>query len=146
MTDTWKNGNGWFTPTEGATEYGVKMTQAYVTALIDLGVDVGNDGELFELAERFDLSDVATETWARCERDVRDFLADNGDTLEATDYWGGWDGAVSAGYDFALTRNGHGVGFWDRGEGDIGEALTKSAKAYGEVDMYVGDDGKLYVL
>lgn len=29
-----------------------------------------------------------------------------------------------AGSDFWLTRNGHGTGFWDRGLGTVGEALT----------------------
>lgn len=40
------------------------------------------------------------------------------------------------GHDFWLTRQGHGVGFWDReGEGlpsELGDALTEQAKAFGE--------------
>lgn len=40
----------------------------------------------------------------------------------------------SAGCDFYLTRNGHGAGFWDRGMGKIGEALTAAAKVYGSTD------------
>ena len=54
-----------------------------------------------------------------------------------------------AGHDFWLTRNGHGAGFWDRGElyGDNGEGdtLTKLAKACGTSDAYVGDDEMVYV-
>lgn len=34
------------------------------------------------------------------------------------------------GHDFWLTRNGSGVGFWDRGLGDIGDRLTDIAKAF----------------
>jgi hypothetical protein len=49
------------------------------------------------------------------------------------------------GHDFWLTRNHHGVGFWDRGLGDIGKELTIAAQACGSVDLYVGDDGKIYV-
>jgi len=49
-------------------------------------------------------------------------------------------------HDFWLTRNGHGVGFWD---GDypayIGKALTDLAHSFGECDLYFGDDGKLYI-
>jgi hypothetical protein len=39
--------------------------------------------------------------------------------------------AACAGHDFALTRNGHGAGFWDRGLGELGDRLTKAAHAYG---------------
>ena len=49
------------------------------------------------------------------------------------------------GHDFWLTRNGHGAGFWDRGLGVIGDILTQKAHSFGEADLYVGDDGKLYI-
>lgn len=48
------------------------------------------------------------------------------------------------GHDFWLTRNGHGAGFWDRGH-DNGGVLTQWAKIYGSCDLYVGDDGSLWV-
>jgi hypothetical protein len=49
------------------------------------------------------------------------------------------------GHDFWLTRNGHGAGFWDRGyTKDVSETLTKASKEAGSVDLYEGDDGKLY--
>ncbi len=35
------------------------------------------------------------------------------------------------GHDFALTRNGHGTGFWDRGLGEAGAELTRAAHVYG---------------
>jgi hypothetical protein len=50
-----------------------------------------------------------------------------------------------AGHDFWLTRNGHGVGFWDRGLGAVGDALSKAAQAYGERNVYLGDDGAIYL-
>lgn len=49
-----------------------------------------------------------------------------------------------AGHDFWLTRNGHGAGFWDRGLQQAGDALTVAAKAYGNIDLYIGDDGMIY--
>ena len=49
-----------------------------------------------------------------------------------------------AGHDFWLTRNGHGAGFWDRGLGELGDKITDAAKVYGECDVMLGDDGKLY--
>ena len=54
-----------------------------------------------------------------------------------------------AGHDFWLTRNRHGAGFWDRPDQWGGtlraKALTDSAHAFGSSDLYVGDDGRLYV-
>ena len=44
------------------------------------------------------------------------------------EYWGR---AVLAGHDFALTRNDHGTGFWDRGLGAIGNMLSNECKPYG---------------
>jgi hypothetical protein len=49
------------------------------------------------------------------------------------------------GHNFWLTRNHHGAGFWDRGLGEIGKELTKSAHTFGESYVYEGDDGQLYV-
>jgi hypothetical protein len=54
-------------------------------------------------------------------------------------------------HDLWLTRNGHGAGFWDgdyrdRETGiDIGQKLTELAKTYSSVDVYVGDDGQIYL-
>lgn len=49
-------------------------------------------------------------------------------------------------HDFWLTRNHHGAGFWD---GDYPEPLatqlTDLAHAFGECDLYVGDDNKFHV-
>jgi hypothetical protein len=48
-------------------------------------------------------------------------------------------------HDFWLTRNRHGAGFWD---GDypepIATQLTDLAHSFGECDLYIGDDGKIY--
>ncbi len=46
-------------------------------------------------------------------------------------------------HDFWLTRNGHGAGFWD-GDYQNGERLTELSSEYGAVDLYVGDDKKIY--
>lgn len=51
-----------------------------------------------------------------------------------------------AGYDFWLTRNRHGAGFWDREElwGDLSKPLTKLSQAFNGSDFYVGDDLKIH--
>lgn len=59
---------------------------------------------------------------------------------------GSTDIETEAGRDFWYTRNGHGCGFWD---GDWPEPyaaqLTEAAKAFREVDAYLGDDSKVYL-
>lgn len=49
------------------------------------------------------------------------------------------------GHDLFLTREGHGVGFWDRGLGHYGDVLTKYCKGIKECDPYVGDDNLIYM-
>jgi len=48
-----------------------------------------------------------------------------------------------AGHDFYLTRCGHGVGFWDRGLGQLGEDLS-GACGYSERSLFCNDDDLLY--
>lgn len=58
----------------------------------------------------------------------------------------GYD-ATRAGRDFWFTRNGHGVGFWDRDElmdKNLGDRLSEAAKEAGPHEVYEGDDGLLY--
>jgi hypothetical protein len=56
------------------------------------------------------------------------------------------------GYDLWLTRNAHGSGFWSRAptkdpmEEEIGEKLSTIARSFSSVDLYVGDDGRIYAL
>lgn len=48
-----------------------------------------------------------------------------------------------AGHDFYLTRNGHGVGFWDRGLDELGDKLTVIAKSFGQDEYYLSDDNEI---
>ena len=49
-------------------------------------------------------------------------------------------------HDFILTRNGHGVGFWERGRWlePWDKKLTELSNIYGNIHAYVGDDGLIY--
>lgn len=55
-----------------------------------------------------------------------------------------WEDST-AGHDFWLTRCGHGSNFLD---GDyppgVAQRLYDTASQFGSVDLYVGDDGKVY--
>jgi hypothetical protein len=46
-------------------------------------------------------------------------------------------GMEQAGNDFFLTRNGHGAGFWDRGLGSSGEAMSLIARSMGESSAFI---------
>ena len=87
-------------------------------------------------------AELAPETLKKFEADCEAFAA-KGSVLYP-EYFAGLQSQTTA-HDFWLTRNGHGAGFWD---GDypkaIGETLTEFAHSFGEVDLYVGDDGKIY--
>jgi hypothetical protein len=89
-------------------------------------------------------ADLAPETLARILKDCRAFQ----DSRAWADTMEGYPGAdeVQAGHDFWLTRNGHGAGFWD---GDWPEPyatqLDETAKGFGSVNAYLGDDGKVYL-
>lgn len=96
------------------------------------------------LEDTHSVDDIAPETLAKMRNDVCDFVGGNAQTLLTAKTGFGLTDA-SIGHDFWLTRNGHGVGFWDRDMGDLGDLLTESCQTFGEVDLYVGDDGKLYV-
>jgi hypothetical protein len=87
--------------------------------------------------------DTAKKLQENCEKFIKDNAADlalYAAKVESED----WPGYVWAGHDFWLTHNGHGVGFWDRNLGELGDRLTKAAQAYPEIDLYVGDDGKIH--
>jgi hypothetical protein len=49
-----------------------------------------------------------------------------------------------AGHDFWFTRCGHGAGFWDGDWKKYGDLLTRLSENYGNVELYAGDDGKIY--
>lgn len=64
------------------------------------------------------------------------------DMIAAVDGGRGWS---EIGSDIWFTQNGHGVGFWDRGLGDIGERLSDSARSLGEAYVVKTDGGKLTI-
>lgn len=47
------------------------------------------------------------------------------------------------GYDFTLSRNGHGAGFWCRGHGKAGEHLSELARNAGEIHAFANDSGQI---
>lgn len=114
-----------------------------------------NDDNDKPLDATYGISDIAQEAIEQSKKDCGLFLERAGDLLGAasdhlTETYSNhseWDGPEFwIGCDIWLTRNGHGSGFWDRDfPGELGDQLTLIASSLGEVYMYVGDDGKIYV-
>lgn len=106
------------------------------------------DDEGESLDGRYDEDDLTPAVLAELRAEFDDFLSIIAEDDAET--WISELGDRQIGHDFALTRNHHGAGFWDRFYGDTeaaaaGDRLTALAQTFGDVDLYVGDDGNLYV-
>jgi hypothetical protein len=125
-----------------------------------------DDGEL----EDKSVSDLSFELYQSSLEDCRAFQEKAGALLREA-YERDYDEA-QAGRDLWFTRCGHGVGYWDRkqleprGEWEalgsprvddsrwtewiairdnsIGNRLSELAQGLGNIDLYLGDDGKVY--
>ena len=115
-----------------------EFTLAYMEAL--LWSETDDNGA--SLDSKYSISDFAGETLAQIIIDCTHFQREaNLDQIQGVE-----NVQESAGHDFWLTRAGHGAGFWD---GDWPEPfdilLTNLSEKFGEQDIYVGDDGELYL-
>lgn len=120
-----------------------EFVEAYATAA--LWSSTGDDGEPLDATKYTE--DIAERTYQEMVEDCKDFIESNASDLrDYANLQGNKQHSAEelAGHDFWLTRNRHGAGFWDRGLGELGKRLTEAAKVYGGVDLYVGDDGKVY--
>lgn len=115
------------------------FTRAYIECALWSSNDNADDQGGEPLDSNYSTEDIAPETLEKIKSDCAKFQVDNEANIG--------EKAFRAGYDFWLTRNHHGAGFWD---GDWPEPqatrLTDAAHAFGEVDLYVGDDGRIYIL
>lgn len=124
----------------GASDTSIMHVRHELTAIVRgyLEAAMFCDAEDIPSSKLFALSAIA-RAYGECAR----FMHDNYDALWAARHTGlTW---MQLGRDLWFTRNGHGVGFWDRGLGDLGEQLTEAAKAMGGQDIYLGDDSFVYL-
>ena len=123
---------------------------SFTTAYLVACLWSSNDESTPEGGEPFDhnygIEDFADEALAQAMADCAKFQADHGDLLNSENCnYGGCPVLEYAGHDFWLTRAGHGCGFWDGNWIEpAATALTATAKAFGDVNPYLGDDGKIY--
>ena len=117
------------------------MLDAYITCALWSSMDNSTESGGYPLEDNYGSEDIAPETLADMQSDCEDFQKSVGKDLAL---YLETQTVEQLGHDFWLTRNHHGAGFWDRGLGDIGDRLTEAAHVYGSVDLYIGDDGRVY--
>jgi hypothetical protein len=115
---------------------------AYVNAALWSSGDP--DAGLEFLNEKYDSDDIHPDSIKKMQDDCEQFFSKvskyiTEENCNKENHWS------QAGYDFWLTRNHHGAGFWD---GDwkksAAEQLTAASHTFSECDLYVGDDGKIH--
>lgn len=123
------------------------FTQGYIEAMFFTEEREHVDGEDLEetgsIPHNSCFGMIAPEGLAQIVTDCARFQQENAELL--VKFEDRYKPMEYAGHDFWLTRNGHGAGFWDRGIGDVGDALADSARAYGEAYVETGDDGMIYI-
>jgi len=105
---------------------------SYIRCALGCSTDE-DDGE--PLDANYTAEDISAETMAEFREDCLSFLQQAGAMVD--------NDISGAGHDFWLTRNGHGAGFWD-GDWEHGDELTAIAQKFNEINLYIGDDGKIY--
>lgn len=97
------------------------------------------------LDENYSYEDITPETLEKMKEDVKKFIKENAKILKEWGMSGMSESQI--GHDFWLSRNGHGAGFFDRTDlcpKELCNKLQESARNFGSVILYVGNDGKIY--
>jgi hypothetical protein len=123
-----------------------RFTRAYITAALWSSNDESTPQGGEPMDSNYSIEDIAQPTLDAMIADCEAFQSSFFElfTDENCKYHG-CSPVEYAGHDFWLTRNGHGCGFWD---GDwvepIATQLTAACKQYSEINLYIGDDGKVW--
>jgi len=111
------------------------FTRHYLVAALWSSNDESTPSGGEPMDKNYGIEDFAPETLAQAIADCAKFQAENADDIIDD---------MNGGHDFWLTRNGHGAGFWDGDWPESGERLTEASRKFKPVELYVGDDGKIY--
>jgi hypothetical protein len=120
------------------------FSKSYIEALFFTNGDTGDDDE--NALNDLGVEALTPESIANIAKDCAEFQEAAKDLLSEA-YDAGYS-IEQAGADFWFTRQGHGVGFWDREaleEGELGEKLSNVARKFRESYAYIGDDGAIYI-
>lgn len=94
-------------------------------------------GQCGELPCDVGYADLHPDSLAAIRADCEAWQTENAALLALAYGYDDYDESA-AGRDYWYTRNGHGVGFWDRGLGDVGDKLTDTCQ-YRDVQTWFGD-------
>lgn len=126
------------------------FVRGYIEAMFFTSTGTGDDGDL-ESAAFADLAPEALESIiADCEAFQKDAAGLLANAYKRKDAKGVAYDEEAAGRDLWYTRNGHGVGFWDRdaldahGLGDDLAALCGTFTKHTERSIYLGDDERIH--
>ncbi len=126
--------------------FNVDSLDVFTRAYIECALWSSTDDEGNPLDAEHSIEDIAPEAMQSMIADCKSFQETMKEDLREAYASEGYE-LSQAGHDFLLTRNGHGSGFWDRGLGETGEALTNACgwrMVFCEIDLYIGDEGKIY--
>lgn len=115
--------------------------ERFLSAYIECALWSTNDesdeagGEPFD--KNYGPEDIHPDTLKGMREDSEKFIEENEGDIAGQ--------FQKAGHDFWLSRNGHGAGFFDGGwpEG-VGKRLQEASRNWGDVYLYLGDDGKIH--
>jgi hypothetical protein len=115
----------------------------FATGFIETALWSSTDDEGEPLDDTYSIDDFTKASLEQLLATANDFESANEDLLEKA-YEATGKNARQAGYDFWLTKEGHGAGFWDGDWGDYGDRLDDLSTPYGEDYIYVYR-GKLHL-
>jgi hypothetical protein len=123
-----------------------RQLHEFVHTYLTDGLSLSHDDENEDFSRKYSFSDISISARVKALEDCSRFIEENASLIEKAYEFGAKDSQIA--YDFWLTRNGHGSGFWCRGgyeyPQEVAEALSDAAKAFGEYYLYIGDDGQIY--
>lgn len=127
----------------GGVVHGYDINEIYdhfIIAMLWSSHDSDYKNEVF-LEDNYNLNDIDTETKIAIKSHIESFIKENHEIIKELEI-----SEEMIGHDLFLDTQGHGVGFWDRGYGSLGNELSKNARKHFNDSMfaYAGDDGKIY--
>jgi hypothetical protein len=120
-----------------------EFTRGYIETALWSSTDESDPSGGEPMDKNYDIRDLAPSCLQAMTEDCAKFQAENAELLAAASEQDGQDD-FRQGHDFWLTRCGHGAGYWDGDYPTTGDGLTEASKAFGNVDIYVGDDDMIY--
>ena len=116
-----------------------EIVSSQLGSLLWSSVDTAEDAEFENFDSYYAPNEATPELVAQLTEELTGDLPIPNAISEYRKHFGD-DWAESFGHDLALTRNGHGAGFWDRGLGEAGVVLSDWAHSLGELHVFHGHD------